>query len=182
MDTNINVRYCVGMEREISIDKARPELGRLVDDAAIDGTITYLTRRGRRFAALVPLALVDAPATPMPELGDHVDLWDTPRGLIIARGFDALYLLPTGYLGRFAADAAAWTDAGTLAPPVDGVVPVEFEAVTDATTPASWSPEDGVVVLVDNEVDAEGYTMTAAARRYLGYEDAARVHPDAAAE
>jgi antitoxin (DNA-binding transcriptional repressor) of toxin-antitoxin stability system len=42
-------------DREIGVEAARKRLGPLVDDAAVDGTVTYLTRRGRRFAAIVPL-------------------------------------------------------------------------------------------------------------------------------
>lgn len=45
-------------QREIGVEEARKVLGNLVDDAALDGTTTYLTRRGRRFAAIVPLSLV----------------------------------------------------------------------------------------------------------------------------
>lgn len=58
--------YGVGMEREMSINDARPALGSLVDDSALDDTITYLTRRGRRFAAIVPLdriATTEEPVT-----------------------------------------------------------------------------------------------------------------------
>ena len=42
-------------EREIGVEEARKTLGNLVDDAALEGAVTYLTRRGRRYAAIVPL-------------------------------------------------------------------------------------------------------------------------------
>ena len=42
-------------ERDIGIEEARAKLGPLVDDAAVDGVVSYLTRRGRRHAAIVPL-------------------------------------------------------------------------------------------------------------------------------
>jgi antitoxin (DNA-binding transcriptional repressor) of toxin-antitoxin stability system len=45
-------------EREIGVEQARGILGNLVDDAALEGTTTYLTRRGRRYAAIVPLSSV----------------------------------------------------------------------------------------------------------------------------
>jgi prevent-host-death family protein len=41
-------------EPEIGVEEARKKLGDLVDDAALDGAVTYLTRRGRRYAAIVP--------------------------------------------------------------------------------------------------------------------------------
>jgi hypothetical protein len=50
------------MDRETGIEEARKVLGPLADDAALDGTITYLTRRGRRFAAIVPLDRIKEPA------------------------------------------------------------------------------------------------------------------------
>lgn len=43
-------------DREIGVEKARAKLGPLVDDAALDGQVTYLTKNGRRHAAIVPLA------------------------------------------------------------------------------------------------------------------------------
>jgi antitoxin (DNA-binding transcriptional repressor) of toxin-antitoxin stability system len=42
-------------EKEIGVEEARKTLGSLVDDAALEGAVTYLTRRGRRYAAIVPL-------------------------------------------------------------------------------------------------------------------------------
>jgi hypothetical protein len=51
-------------DRELGVEEARKVLGNLVDDAGLDGTVTYLTRRGRRFAAIVPLTLVTEAAAP----------------------------------------------------------------------------------------------------------------------
>jgi antitoxin (DNA-binding transcriptional repressor) of toxin-antitoxin stability system len=42
-------------DHETGIEAARRDLGAIVDRAAIDGEVTYLTRRGRRFAAVAPL-------------------------------------------------------------------------------------------------------------------------------
>ena len=42
-------------DRETGVEEARKVLGKLVDDAALEGEVTYLTRRGRRHAAIVPL-------------------------------------------------------------------------------------------------------------------------------
>ena len=42
-------------ENEYGIDKARPILGDLANDARDHGRITYLTHYGRRIAAIVPI-------------------------------------------------------------------------------------------------------------------------------
>jgi prevent-host-death family protein len=58
----------------MGVEQARPKLGALVDDAAVDGKVTYLTKNGRRFAALVPLDRVktvpDASARNVPSDGE----------------------------------------------------------------------------------------------------------------
>ncbi len=46
-------------DREIGVEQARKQLGPIVNDAAVDGTVTYLTLHGRRYAALVPLAEIE---------------------------------------------------------------------------------------------------------------------------
>jgi hypothetical protein len=51
-------------ENEIGVEAARGKLGDLVDSAALDGTVTYLTRRGRRYAAITPLHLVKESTVP----------------------------------------------------------------------------------------------------------------------
>lgn len=45
-------------EREIGVEEARKVLGTLSDAAAFEGRITYLTRRGRRHSAIVPLSRI----------------------------------------------------------------------------------------------------------------------------
>jgi antitoxin (DNA-binding transcriptional repressor) of toxin-antitoxin stability system len=41
-------------ENELGIEEVRAQLGDLVDDAHYEGTITHITRRGRRLASIVP--------------------------------------------------------------------------------------------------------------------------------
>ncbi|MFF1444097.1 hypothetical protein [Streptomyces sp. NPDC058295] len=41
-------------ENELGIEDVRAQLGDLVDDAHYEGTITHITRRGRRLASIVP--------------------------------------------------------------------------------------------------------------------------------
>jgi prevent-host-death family protein len=45
--------------REVGIREARAILGDLVHEAAVNGHIAYLTNRGRRVAAVVPLAIAE---------------------------------------------------------------------------------------------------------------------------
>ncbi|WP_073481397.1 type II toxin-antitoxin system prevent-host-death family antitoxin [Streptoalloteichus hindustanus] len=44
---------------ELPLTEARARLGELVDEAEHTGRVTYLTRHGRRAAAIVPVAMVD---------------------------------------------------------------------------------------------------------------------------
>jgi prevent-host-death family protein len=46
--------------REVGLREARIELADLVTDAAVRGVITYLTNRGRRVAAIVPVLAAEA--------------------------------------------------------------------------------------------------------------------------
>lgn len=46
--------------REVGLREARAELADLVTAAAVRGTITYLTNRGRRVAAVVPVPVAEA--------------------------------------------------------------------------------------------------------------------------
>ena len=55
-------------DRETGVEEARKVLGKLVDDAALDGTVTYLTRRGRRHAAIVPLNRITKEPTVLTDL------------------------------------------------------------------------------------------------------------------
>lgn len=41
-------------ENELGIEEVRAQIGDLVDDAHYEGTITHITRRGRRLASIVP--------------------------------------------------------------------------------------------------------------------------------
>lgn len=41
-------------ENELGIEEVRAQIGDLVDDAHYEGTITHITRRGRRVASIVP--------------------------------------------------------------------------------------------------------------------------------
>lgn len=54
-------------DRETGVEEARKVLGKLVDNAALDGMVTYLTRRGRRHAAIVPLDRVKETGVPHTE-------------------------------------------------------------------------------------------------------------------
>lgn len=45
--------------REVGIREARENLAELVNEAAVRGVIIYLTNRGRRVAAIVPLDIAE---------------------------------------------------------------------------------------------------------------------------
>lgn len=45
---------------DLPISAARDQLSEVVNAAAYGGEITYVTRRGRRLAAIVPASLIDA--------------------------------------------------------------------------------------------------------------------------
>lgn len=45
---------------DVSITDARDRLADVVNEAAYTGQVTYLTRRGRRLAAIVPVETVEA--------------------------------------------------------------------------------------------------------------------------
>ncbi|MFD8516615.1 hypothetical protein ACFV27_37425 [Streptomyces antimycoticus] len=51
-------------ENELGIEEARAQIGDLVDDAHYEGTITHITRHGRRLASIVPAGMK---ATSIPE-------------------------------------------------------------------------------------------------------------------
>ncbi|MGY0065124.1 hypothetical protein ACWY4P_54050 (plasmid) [Streptomyces sp. LZ34] len=44
-------------ENELGIEEVRAQIGDLVDDAHYEGTITHVTRRGRRLASIVPAGM-----------------------------------------------------------------------------------------------------------------------------
>ena len=45
---------------EVAITEARDRLAEVVNEAAYTGRVTYLTRRGRRLAAIVPVETAEA--------------------------------------------------------------------------------------------------------------------------
>lgn len=59
---------------ELSVAETRKSLADVLNDASVRGRITYITSRGRRVAAVVPLAIAEAadgpesstPALPAP--------------------------------------------------------------------------------------------------------------------
>jgi prevent-host-death family protein len=56
-------------EREIGMREGRAEFGELISRAEYGGEITYVTRHGRRVAAIVPLDRIAAPSTGAPKTG-----------------------------------------------------------------------------------------------------------------
>ena len=52
-------------EREMGILEARQQFSALVYDAAMRGTVTYVTNRGKRMAKLVPLDESDVAGEPV---------------------------------------------------------------------------------------------------------------------
>jgi prevent-host-death family protein len=45
---------------EMSVAEARSQLADVLNDAAVRGHITYITNRGRRIAAVVPVPIAEA--------------------------------------------------------------------------------------------------------------------------
>jgi antitoxin (DNA-binding transcriptional repressor) of toxin-antitoxin stability system len=72
-------------EKEIGVEEARKTLGNLVDDAAIEGAVTYLTRRGRRYAAIVPLDRIKETAMPA-----RVYIRETDEGTEVTKVFQSV--------------------------------------------------------------------------------------------
>lgn len=65
-------------ENEIGIEQARAILGDLANRAHYSGQVTYITRHGRRIAAIAPLNHIKEPAMTIrlvAGFGDHPDLW-----------------------------------------------------------------------------------------------------------
>lgn len=52
--------YHPGMGEEKSVREVREGLADVLNDAAVRGTITYVTNRGRRIAAIVPIQIAEA--------------------------------------------------------------------------------------------------------------------------
>lgn len=57
----VRVRTMVCMEAvEMSVAEARAKFADVLNDAAVRGTITYVTNRGRRVAAIVSVPVAEA--------------------------------------------------------------------------------------------------------------------------
>lgn len=52
--------YHPDMGEERSVREVRESLADVLNDAAVRGTITYVTNRGRRIAAIVPIQIAEA--------------------------------------------------------------------------------------------------------------------------
>ncbi len=46
--------------RDVGLREARDDFASIVNEVVVRGTITYLTNRGRRICALVPLGIAEA--------------------------------------------------------------------------------------------------------------------------
>lgn len=51
--------YAIRMAEEMSVRDLRARLADVLNDAAVRGRITYITSRGRRVAAVVPLPVAE---------------------------------------------------------------------------------------------------------------------------
>jgi antitoxin (DNA-binding transcriptional repressor) of toxin-antitoxin stability system len=81
---------------EIGIEQARKSLGDIANRAAIAGTITYLTRNGRRVAAVVPLerivqtvaeAAENAYVVVVEAAGDDPAIWQAIEAAQVVHGY-----------------------------------------------------------------------------------------------
>ncbi|MEW2393089.1 hypothetical protein AB0933_32485 [Streptomyces venezuelae] len=81
-------------ENELGIEEVRAQVGDLVDDAHYEGTVTHITRRGRRLASIVPVG-VKASSIPdtaidaafdaaWPGLPDGISMSEARRRIIAA--------------------------------------------------------------------------------------------------
>jgi antitoxin (DNA-binding transcriptional repressor) of toxin-antitoxin stability system len=141
--------------KEVGIEQARKTLGDLADAAHHRGEVTYLTKYGRPYAAIVPVSLVPQ------ESVMSVTLYETNSDLlVIARGKDAwsLHLAGDHMEGMFAQDAAAWINGEWEPSEGDGQSPTSTD---DLTAVATWDEERDVTLLVLAD------SLGAAAREYL---------------
>lgn len=72
-------------DRETGVEEARKVLGKLVDDVVLEGAVTYLTRRGRRHAAIVPLDRIKETAMPA-----RVYIRETDEGTEVTKVFQTV--------------------------------------------------------------------------------------------
>lgn len=54
----------MGNQAEIGVKDLRGQLADVLNDTAVYGHITYVTSRGRRIAAIVPVPVADQAASP----------------------------------------------------------------------------------------------------------------------
>jgi len=54
-------------QTEIGVKELRGQLADVLNDTAVYGHITYVTSRGRRIAAIVPVPIADQAATTAPQ-------------------------------------------------------------------------------------------------------------------
>jgi prevent-host-death family protein len=142
-------------EKEIGLREARAQLGDLVAAAQHGGHITYITRHGRRAAAIVPINRV-APQ----EQAMTVTLYETNSDLlVIARGDNAWTLHPgDDLLGQFAAHAAAWSTGDWEPNEDDGQTRADLDGLKEV---AKWDADNGLTLLVGAD------SLGRAAREYL---------------
>lgn len=57
----------MGTQAEIGVKDLRGQLADVLNDTAVYGHITYVTSRGRRIAAIVPVPVADQVATATPQ-------------------------------------------------------------------------------------------------------------------
>lgn len=57
----------MGNQTEIGVANLREQLADVLNDTAVYGHITYVTSRGRRVAAIVPVPIADQAVTSVPE-------------------------------------------------------------------------------------------------------------------
>ncbi|MGW4412630.1 type II toxin-antitoxin system prevent-host-death family antitoxin [Nonomuraea sp. NPDC004702] len=143
-------------EKEIGLREGRAKFGDLVNRAEYAGQITYITRHGRRVAAIVPIHLVPQ------EQAMTVTLYETNSDiLVIARGDDAwsLYIGGDHMVGQFAADAEAWVNGDWEPNEGDGQNPTDLgDGLKEVAT---WDHDNGVTLLVRAD------SLGGAARDYL---------------
>lgn len=143
-------------ENEIGLREGRAKFGDLVNRAEYAGEITYITRHGRRVAAIVPINAIPQ------EQAMTVTLYETNSEiLVIARGDDAWSLFIGGdhMLGQFAADAEAWINGDWEPNEGDGQSPTHLDDLKEVAT---WDQDKGLELLVRRD------ELGGAARDYLG--------------
>lgn len=119
---------------EIGIELARGQLGDIVDRAHHDGVITYLTRHGNRFAAVIPIgsrasaipdsAIDAAMDAAWPGLPDGISLSQARRRTVAA--LNAAYPHLADLLDKVERQAVEGADGRTLRARLETVVNEEL--------------------------------------------------------